>query len=316
MLPVLRKPKRPLPRKFNRPVTLTTRLFVARRHTRHRSYRLERHRRFLRRVQAALRAQMTSARRWIPLIAAGFCAVLVAVALFSPLFRVRAIRIVRGEGRVDVAQVLQSLAPLYGRHLLFVSRHDVEERVQSAVPGVAEVSVAKQYPSQLQVRIVLRPVIARLRIEQPGPVAASGSLALTGSGAAASIAEFHYLTDEGLLVTSINSLQDQALPVIRIVDWGVYPVHGARILSPQMLERLQHAEQALTREFGLQIKSRTVYLRAREFHLQTAGPALWFDERTPLVAQMQRFRTFLKSVKLQDVKNYIDLRLTGRVVYK
>jgi hypothetical protein len=59
-----------------------------------------------------------------------------------------------------------------------------------------------------------------------------------------------------------------------------------------------------------------VYLRAREFHLDTPKLSFWFDLRSPLEEQLQRLRTFLTVVKFPEVKNYIDLRLIGKVVYK
>lgn len=91
---------------------------------------------------------------------------------------------------------------------------------------------------------------------------------------------------------------------------------GTVILPPEFFDRLRRAENALTLEFGQQVGLRTVYLRAREFHLDTPAISFWFDIRTPLEAQLQRLRTFLKAVKLPEVKEYIDLRLTGRVVYQ
>lgn len=315
---VLKKPSRPLPRQFNRPLTPGTRTFVERRHKRAREHSRERSRRWLRRWKAFIGDRIVASRRWLKYIAAGLGLLIVCFFLFSPVLQVREIRVVRTEGRVDLRSVLEALSPLYGQHLLFLSTREVTSRVRETVPDALSVSVSKQYPSQLSVRITLAPLVARIRIApSPGSVASgSGSMTATGSGAKLPATQTEYLTENGLLVTAVRPVNAEPLPVIQLVDWGVRPVPGTVILPPTFFDQMQRTENALTLEFGQQIRLRTVYMRAREFHLDTPTVSYWFDVRSPLEAQLQRFRTFLKTVKLTDVKSYIDLRLTGRVVYK
>jgi hypothetical protein len=59
-----------------------------------------------------------------------------------------------------------------------------------------------------------------------------------------------------------------------------------------------------------------VYLRSREFHLQTAKYSLWFDMRSPLAQQIDRYRLFLQSAGAGAAKVYVDLRLQDRIVYR
>lgn len=311
---MLKRPTRPLPKKFNRPLTAGTRSFVEKRHKRVRTHTRERSRRWIRRWRTVILERLAAARRWIKFLAAGAIVFVLCLFLFSPLLQVREIRVVRTEGRVDLQKVLETLAPLYGQHLLLLSARDVTARVREVVPDALSVSVTKNYPSQMSVRIELSPLVARLRIESLG--GGSGSLmpsAGSGSDAGPPLAEF--LTENGLLVAAARPPEAEPLPTIRLVDWSVRPVPGTVILPSAFFDRLRRAENALTLEFGQQIRLRTVYLRAREFHLDTPAISFWFDNRTPLEAQLQRLRTFLKAVKITDVKNYIDLRLTGRVVY-
>ena len=79
---------------------------------------------------------------------------------------------------------------------------------------------------------------------------------------------------------------------------------------------MHNAEQALDEQFGQKVRSRSVYLRAQEFHLLTQQYSLWFDLKSPLEAQLLRYRLFLQTVGKDTAKEYIDLRLTDRVVYK
>jgi hypothetical protein len=232
--------------------------------------------------------------------------------LFSPILHVREIRVVRTEGRVDIAKVINALHEFYGRHMLLVSARDITTHVRQVVPDAKDVIVSKHYPSQLSVRITLVPLVAKLTIDPPlnaAPVSGSGS----GPGTT-TVAD--YLTENGVLVSIARPAGSQPLPTIRIVDWGVRPVPLSPVLAPEFLDRMRRAEGALALEFSQQIVSRTVYLRAREFHLDTPKLSFWFDLRSPLEEQLQRLRTFLTVVKFPEVKNYIDLRLIGKVVYK
>lgn len=318
--PVLKRPTRPLPRQFNRPLTDKTRSFVERRHKRTSSHKRERWRRWLHRIRAVILKRLGDARRWLKVLLIGFTVLVACLFLFSPILHVREIRVIRTEGRVDLPTVLEALAPLYGRHLLFLSTRDVTSLVHDVVPDATTVTVSKSYPSELSVRISLAPLIARVQIVAPREVAVplgSGStLPRAGSGASAAIPEQLYLTQNGLLVAAPPPSNHEALPTIRVIDWSVRPIPGITLITPTFFDQMTRAEHALTLEFGQQIHLRTVYLRAREFHLDTATVSFWFDTRSPLQAQLERLRTFLKTVKLTDVKSYLDLRLTGRVVYK
>ncbi len=329
MTPVLRRPTRPLPRKFSRPLTKQTRTFVERRHKRAKEHSRERWRRWLRRAKTVFFDRLSVGRRWLRFILPGIGTLVICLLLFSPLLHIRQIRVVRAEGRVDLPVVLEALSPLYDRHLLFLSARDVAARVREVVPDASDVIVSKRYPSELHVRIALLPLIARVRIESPGetpqPVSSSSSSVApvrTGSGSAGVLSGSgsapggEFLTQNGLLVSVPNPGALPPLPTIRIVDWSVRPVPMMPLLSPEFIERMRRAEEALALEFGQQIRLRTAYVRAREFHLDTPVVSYWFDTRSTLEEQLARLRIFLKSVKLADVKSYIDLRLTGRVVYK
>lgn len=262
----------------------------------------------IRRWRTVLIERLGTARRSLKYVLAGVAVFIIALLLFSPILRVREIRVIRGEGRIDLPSVLAVLSPFYNRHLLLVPAHEVSQKVRQVVLDAKDVTVSKRYPSQISVKITLVPIVARVLIE---PVQSDPDLG-TGSG---STQRGEYLTENGLLVAATPPDGDP-IPTIRIVDWGVRPVPVTKLLDPTMLRELRQAEQALAVEFNQNIKMRTVYLRAREFHLDTDKISFWFDERMPIEDQLQRLRTFLTAVKLTDVQNYVDLRLIGRVVYK
>lgn len=273
--------------------------------------------RSVRRLQNSAKIFLVQSRRWVLLGCMIVLVTVFAALLFSPLTRVREIRIVRTDTRVDIRKVLEHVRPLYGQHLFFLSSSDISSLVREAVPDVQTVAVHKEYPSRLGIRLVLLPLIARLKIESPVPQGKSGSGAgLTGSGALARGKMYDFLAQNGMYVVSPDEQKDAPLPTIRIVDWGARPIPNTRLINAELLEQMNRAEQALVREFGQQIKSRTVFLRAREFHLDTPQRSYWFDMRSPMEEQLGRLRSFLRAAKLQDVKSYIDLRVEGRVMYK
>ncbi|MBI1813020.1 FtsQ-type POTRA domain-containing protein [Candidatus Peregrinibacteria bacterium] len=307
------RPARRLPRRFRRPVSAGTRAFVRRRAARRKNLRRERWKRWLRRIQRALHDSILSLRRWLVVLCAGLALLLAGLLVFSPIVEVRSIHIQRVQKRLDLEKVQHVLKPLFGRRLLFLSMREVTALLHDALPDVEDIAVSKNYPSTLSVRIVLRPIIAALRIAQPQPDASNpaqtGSLLPDRPGN-------EYLTDNGFSIALPRALSGGLLPTITMVDWTVFPAPNTLLLLPDLLARMQAAEQAITRDFGQQVRSRTVFLRAREFHLQTPSFSLWFDMVSPLADQLARYKVFLKTVGPKIVKHYVDLRLSGKVVYR
>jgi len=257
--------------------------------------------------------------RFAAIIVFGACALLIAVAMFSPMFDVREIRVLRTDARIDVERIQLSLASLFRQHLFFVSEQTVTDLLQEAVPDLKSAEVRKQYPSTIQIRLELDQVIARLQIEDPDqnnhPSAGSGAQAGTGS---TENQGSDFLTAEGMYVVYRDS-QVQAgsgMLMLRIVDWGVRPTPWKPLVEPEFLQTMRKAEEELGKQFSHRISIRAAYLRAREFHLQTETYALWFDLRSPLEEQLARYGLFLQTVDRKTVRDYVDLRLTDKIVYR
>lgn len=301
------KPAKRLPRRFRRPVSSRTQTMVQRRYQRQKQFNRERWRRLARRVQNAFKAWRRKALRWSIAFAFLFGLLFTGFALFSPIIEVREIQVQRTDVRLDIEQVQTVLASLFGEHLFFLAEGDVAALLREQIPDIEDVQVAKRYPSTLLVRVSLEPFVAKLAIVSPDAASAEQ----TGTGSMVD-----YLTGRGVYIASSRADETEPLPIIRLVDWGVRPVAGSALLSPAFLERMTMAERALQQQFGLGVEQRTVYLRAQEFHLDVGGYTLWFDIRSPLEAQLQRYRTFLRSVQPGEITEYVDLRLADRVVYK
>ena len=299
------RPAKRLPKRFRRPVSQGTRVRVQRRYERHRKLRFDLWRRRMRRVSEKL----VKLRRYAAFAVIGMLLLGVVgfflVALFSPLMRVAEVRVVRTDARLDLEQVQSLLAPLFGKHLLLLSGYDVRMLLEEGLPDLHLVEVDKDYPSTLVVRITVDPLIARLMIRGPEEEPVQGEAAT-----------IDYLTSEGTYIASARASGGDALPVITLVDWGARPIPGAVLLTPEFLLRVAAAERSLQEQFGQVVLERTVYLRAQEYHLRIAQWTIWFDVQSSLEEYLQRYRIFLREVAPEEVKNYVDLRLKDRVVYR
>ena len=305
-----------LPRRFNRPVTRQTRAFAERRHRRYVQKRHERVRRLLRRMEKIFSDWSKMFRRWLILLGIGFVLLGLALFLFFPIVQVREIRVVRSDLRIDAEKVQRALAPLFGKHLLFLTTQEVRELVRSSATDTTDIDVDKDYPSRLVVTMRLEQIIANIQIETPEADSASESAEPLVASGAVEIPTEDYLTVNGRYVTHPSAATASDLPLINIVDWGVRPAPGDILLEQDFLEVLYAAEEALRDQFALSVTGRIVFLRGREFHLRTEAFDLWFDLRSPLAEHLARFKIFLASIPKEEVEQYIDLRLSDRVVYR
>ncbi len=311
MCAVLRSPKR-LPARYNRRVQDRTRDLVQRRHGRQRQYAKQKWTRLFRKSRERWLKGWMVAVRYSPWILLALVFVSVGVVIFSPLVEVREIRVVRSDRRVDVEAVQRSLSPLFGEHLLFVTQKNVLPLLEESVPDLRAAVIDKQYPSTLILRLELQPVVALLQIVDP-----SGAASPVATGTGEDVLG-DYLTADGTYVVYPPSLVQSGTgaAVVRIVDWGVRPEPWKHLLDIRILERMAQAEQLLNAQFGETISQRAVYLRSREFHLQTSKHSLWLDMRSSLAEQLDRYRLFLQSAGADAARVYVDLRLQDRIVYR
>lgn len=311
---MLHKPRR-LPQRYRRPVTPQMRSVVQRRHQRQRSYRIQRFRRILQKFQHRVGSMRAMMLRYALVTITSFVLLALGLLLFSPILNVREIRISRADPRIDAEQIRQALSPFFGQHLLLLGPEQIKHAVQAAVPDVADVQVEKDYPSTLILSVTPDPIVARLFIDDPDH-AATGTGVVTGSGAQSSLSD--YLTDKGVYMTYLPSQVRAGTGILdlHVIDWAVRPEPGKVLVESGLLLSMQSAERTLQSEFGLATVSRTVYLRAREFHIRVRGYKLWFDQRSPLAEQLDRYRQFVQYIGLKNVKEYIDLRVQNMVVYR
>lgn len=313
---MLRSPRR-LPSRFNRDISPSTRRLVRKRHRAPFAYSFERWSRVGKRLKRRFFSWKGSLVRLLLIALVSLVPVILILVTFSPLFRVQEVRVLRTDLRLDLEHIQSAMAPLFGRHILSVSDEEVEMLLESplpdtqraAVPDLSQLAVRRRYPNALSLEIKLDPIIARLRIEEPEASAASAS---------GNTLVRDYLTSKGMYVaySSVQAGSGLSLPLITLVDWGSRPEPWKEVIGENLLQALREAEKAIAEQFGHGIRERRVYLRAQEFHLHTPTYALWLDLKSPLQDHLKRYRLFLKTVGTGVAKEYVDLRLRERVVYK
>jgi hypothetical protein len=300
-----------------------TRRLVSRRHKRRKEWWGRRWMRVVQFVQRRADGIRRFALRFALFLAGGVVLCAVYVLLFSSFLSVREIRVQRSDPRIDIDRVQRVMRPVFGQHLFFLSASEIfpllkdgipatkSDPGERGIPDLVGVRVTKKYPSSLLLTLSLDPLTARLDIADPG---AKDSVQKASSGAMLS----DYLTSQGLYVTyaPFQVGSGVSLPLIHVVDWGVRPSPWTPLLDNTLLRTMRNAEQTLREQFGQPVKERSIYLRAQEFHLLTPQYALWFDMRSPLTQQLLRYRLFLQTLGKDAAKEYVDLRLTDRIVYR
>lgn len=302
-----------IPRKYNRPVSAKTRALAERRRGQRKKWKKEKIRRGYRRVQRAYKEWQQFVVRWFLVGLIITLIVALILLLFSPMVRVREMRISRTDSRLDIEQVQHSLAPLFGRHTMFLPEFEIIALLEETIPDLGNVEINKIYPAELDIRITLDPLVAQLDI------VALGEEPATSTGGV-----LDYLTDEGVYIATDVPQDLEGLPRIRVTDWGARPQSGMKIVPSAFLERMGQAEDELLNQFGQKTLIRAIYMRAQEFHLLVEAPtsgeggaySMWFDVQSSLEKQLVRYRTFLHSVGPDAITEYIDLRIHDRVIYK
>ncbi len=236
---------------------------------------------------------------------------LVAFCLLSPTLRLSRIRVQRQDLRVDLQEVQRVLRPLFGRHLLLFSGVEVEQLLRAAFPEIASVRAHVEYPGSLRLSFTMDPVVMRVAIHEPG----EGEVSILSQRLEEDPSTQTYLTSQGLIL-EYPFPQGENLPFLRITDWATKPSHREHVLTVDQLATIERARDVLAHEFAHRVGVVTVYLRAREFHVQVDRRLLWFDFASPLEEQLQRYRTFLRTVPPEEALAYVDLRLHDRVVYR
>ncbi len=316
------KPSRRLPRAYQRKSSGLSRK-IARKHTRRRhrgvQFHLTKLNRHWRRFSRHARVPFKSVRLWCIGITSLVLLILVPYFLFSPAFVISSMRVSRQDRRTDVEEIQELLKPYFGKHILFVSPLQLTRTIQSEYSEVSSAKVRRNFPNELSITLYMDPIVAEVIIGEPDDTESNYKVDSEEEQEELSEMPYAYLTEQGVFLEYPFPFPGKAgeeRVKLHLVDWAVKPTHRQILLTPEALHEIINVKRILSQSFGHTIPSITLYLRAREFHVQTEETVLWFDLATPIVQQINRYRSFLSAISLDKVQEYIDLRLYDRVVYR
>ena len=83
-----------------------------------------------------------------------------------------------------------------------------------------------------------------------------------------------------------------------------------------MLAARAEAVEQLQNQFNEAVQQQAFFLRAREIHITLENYDLWFDLSTPIAEQLRRYRVLLENINPGDITQYVDLRISDRVIYR
>jgi cell division protein FtsQ len=217
------------------------------------------------------------------LVIVGAPAALAFWLLTSSRFAVRELTVATGE-RVSVARAEQALAPLHGRHLLWVDLADVESRLAED-PWVAGVAMRKELPHGLAIEI-----------EEKLPAAQ-----LWRDG------ELYYVERDGGLIAPVEGERDAELTVLRADDEERPEVEAALAMAARWRE--------LQPEWGRGV-SEIDEVGDEDFRVHTAAlPFPVLVHPSTVEAGLQRLPRLLPEIERRYAAvEAVDLRFPDRVV--
>jgi cell division septal protein FtsQ len=295
----MKKPRR-LPKEFQRPVSLKMRELASRRYGKKTRSKKKQNIRWWRGLyQKWLHAVKVFVTMLPALIMMGIL-LFGGVVFFSPWLTIDSISIVTQENRLASKDVQPAVQQYIGEHLLFTQSREIKQNIQVMFPDITTIVVEKSYPNHLQITLELEELVAEVLFED---------------GQGASTGKLLWITESGYITEAVSA-SGTALPKITLTDWGVRPQPVEQIMSIELLETLSNAVAQLESQFSQVVQQRTVYLRAKEIHLTLDTYDLWIDLTTPLDDQLRRYRVLLANVNPEEITQYVDLRISDRVIYR
>ncbi len=242
----------------------------------------------------APKRQLHLARLWRPLTVFVAVTSLLYVVLFSPLFRVRAIgitgnkQLTSAELRAQTQTLLEST--FLGSNSIFVNTNGLARQLKANNYQLEQVAVERTLLGGIRIRVVEQHPTLQWR---------SGSSVFVLSGNGRAYAQFDEV--------------DKKLPLVE--DSTNLPVKiGQKIVPSSFINFVNKVDTQLA-SMGQQSVNKSVAETTTELYVKTAkGFVIKFDTTRSLDSQMQDYRAV--TAKGVAPKEYIDLRIAGKVFYK
>jgi hypothetical protein len=237
---------------------------------------------------------------------ATLCFVFLAL-FFSPLFFVKNFDIVRSTFAVNTEEIQEELTKRFiSKHIVFLSKEEVQIRLQEKFPQWKNFLITKQYPDTLVVDIIPFSPFAKVF---------------------ASFSVNEEETDEKKEETGEFMINEEGR--LTYEDYGVFPEFiieykevleevpsvGDFFVSPNDIEFLRRSLEIVQEEFGSSVKKIEYFKNGREFRIDTFQYVFWLYTKLSPEEQFNKFLYALPVLKEKSLE-YIDLRIANRIIYK
>ncbi len=200
---------------------------------------------------------------------------------------------------------------LRDQNLLFINQKALIEKIKAIAPIYGQISLSRQFPNSLIVKVEKLPQIANI------------TAIISGSDGIRTTKKY-LINTEGIITQENDENPD--LPYIVIENNQAFEL-GSRPIKAAALDYILKTINLFEEKFGLRIVE-AIYLKtAREIRLRTEnGISIWFDmnyseQSNNMIQQIDKLKRALP--KLDIYKNppeYIDLRIAGtdaeKVIFK
>ena len=178
------------------------------------------------------------------------------------------------------------------RNIFFLNTHEIQQTIRKAQPTVYKISVFRGLPNTLKIKIEKKQPAIIWQIND----------------------EKYLVAEDGIVLGKIQEEVPEDLAII--IDKKNLPIEiDSQIMTQSFINFVRLANQKMKDELSLTIEE--VYINETTFQVsfKTFNFEIFFNTTRDLDNQIKALKTVLEKHQ-KEIKQYVDLRVNGRVYYK
>lgn len=224
------------------------------------------------------------------------------VVFFSSFFTITKVSLEKNGSAVSGSSLAPFLDKLKNKNLLFVNTSSLTKEIEQTFKNeILMVSVKKDYPQRIIVKVDEYPALLNLRVITPDAV------------------QKFVINQIGYSI--FENTEQKDLPILVLHTDKPFPKKGV-LIDPQKLAPISEAFTKFKDIFGMKITEGEWFKTEREIHLKTEKNfMLWVDLTTDVGQQYMKLKRALPKLDIyHEPLEYIDLRIAGgdseKVIFK
>lgn len=232
----------------------------------------------------------------------------IITASFSNFFKVQSIHIQRGDMLIDRNKIEKSLSRFLQQNMLFISSEDIHDSIRNDFPDIAEVSVLRKWPNQLQISVKSFPPAANVKV-----LTVENNATNPESGANE---QKSLINSQGYIIEIEK--EDPQFPTIIMKERQKKAALHEQLIDPETLSVIMHSLKLLQEYFHETAKAIEYFQNGREYHLILQNDtSLWLDFSHSPEEQLLKIKKAIPELNiLENPMEYVDLRIKDKLIYK